>query len=203
MNYDPKKFTVNWEEQWALFAESFSEGKAHIDLSRFGGASTLLLLPGPGFGDLSHPTTYLMLKMMQNRVQNLPVLDIGTGSGILSLAALLLGASSAIGLDIDPEALAHARTNAKLNHLKARFVKALPKSVPASNICLINMILSEQKVALSQIQHYNRLSKLWIVSGILAEQKEKYLRLASAWGWEVQEEHKRKGWLGWVFTCSN
>ena len=199
MTYDPKKFTVNWEEQWALFAESFWEGKAHIDLSQFGGASTLLLLPGPGFGDLSHPTTYLMLKMMQNRVQNLPVLDIGTGSGILSLAALLLGASSAIGLDIDPEALAHARTNAKLNHLKARFVKALPKSVPASNICLINMILSEQKIALSQIEHYNRLSKMWIVSGILAEQKEKYLRLTRSWGWEVKEEHRKKGWLGWVF----
>ena len=91
MTYDPKKFTVNWEEQWALFAESSFDGKAHIDLSQFGGASTLLLLPGPGFGDLSHPTTYLMLKMMQNRVQNLPVLDIGTGSGILALAALSLG----------------------------------------------------------------------------------------------------------------
>jgi ribosomal protein L11 methyltransferase len=202
MNKNSKKFTVDWEEQWALFAESFSDGKAHIDLSKFGGASTLLLLPGPGFGDLSHPTTYLMLKMMQSQVQNFSVLDIGTGSGILALASLLLGASSAIGLDIDPDALKHARKNAKLNFLKAHFTKSLPRMVPPSNICLINMILSEQKIALRDIQQYNHLSKLWIASGILAEQKEKYLQLTKSWGWQVKEEHQKDDWLGWIFQLA-
>ena len=52
-----EKSTVNWEDQWALFAEDFKEGKAHINLSPFGVEKTLLLTPGAGFGDLSHPTT--------------------------------------------------------------------------------------------------------------------------------------------------
>lgn len=196
---EEKESTIDWEEQWSLFAEGFAEGKAHIDLAKFGGTSTLLLLPGPGFGDLSHPTTYLMLEMMQSHIRGQAVLDIGTGSGILALAALLLGASSAIGIDIDDQALLHARTNAEANHLKARFQKTLPRHTPPS-IVLINMIFPEQKQALRRIERYNKLAKLWIVSGILAEQKEEYLEQTRTWGWKIQEEHQKGEWLGWVFT---
>ena len=191
---------VDWEEQWALFAENFSEGKAHINLSRFGKEKTLLLTAGPGFGDLSHPTTALMLEMMQGRVENESILDIGTGSGILSLAALLLGASSAIGIDIASDALNHARLNAKANQLKARFVKTLPKDAPPSNICLLNMIFPEQKTALRSIDKYNQLAKLWITSGILQEQKNTYLEWTNSCGWHLEEEHQKEQWLGFIFT---
>lgn len=200
---EEKRGDVDWEEQWALFAENFSEGRAHINLERFGKNATLLLLPGAGFGDLSHPTTYLCLNMMQKYVKEKPILDIGTGSGILALAALLLGASSAIGIDIDEKALKHAKQNALENHLKARFLKSLPANVPPSNITLINMILPEQKRALRRIARYNALTSLWIVSGILVEQKEEYLKLTKQWGWEVKEEHMREGWLGWVFNLKS
>ncbi|HAB99915.1 MAG TPA: hypothetical protein DCE71_08850, partial [Parachlamydiales bacterium] len=191
---------VDCEEQWALFAENFSEGKAHINLSRFGKEKTLLLTAGPGFGDLSHPTTALMLEMMQGRVENESILDIGTGSGILSLAALLLGASSAIGIDIASDALNHARLNAKANQLKARFVKTLPKDAPPSNICLLNMIFPEQKTALRSIDKYNQLAKLWITSGILQEQKNTYLEWTNSCGWHLEEEHQKEQWLGFIFT---
>ncbi|MBS0624604.1 MAG: 50S ribosomal protein L11 methyltransferase [Verrucomicrobia bacterium] len=196
---EEKQGEVDWTEQWSLFAEGFSDGKAHIDLARFGGSSTLQLLPGPGFGDLSHPTTHLMLEMMQGRVKNHPVLDIGTGSGILALAALLLGADSAIGLDIDGPALEHAKQNAKLNHLKARFLKSLPASTPTGQVTLINMIFPEQKSALRRIEKYNSLTRLWIASGILKEQKKEYLQQTREWGWEVLQEFEREEWLGWVF----
>lgn len=184
---------INWEEQWAFFAENFYDGKAHIDL----GEKTLLLLPGPGFGDLSHPTTALMLEMMKTHVTGESVLDIGTGSGILTLAALLLGARFAHGIDIDPDALLHAEKNNVLNGLEARFSKTLPNKLPPS-IVLMNMILSEQRLAFSS--RANQAAKLWITSGILATQATEYLAQASDWGWELHSTHRRSDWLGFVFN---
>ena len=192
---------VNWEEQWELFAENYHDGKAHIDLSRFGKKKTLLLLPGPGFGDLSHPTTSLMLRMLQPYADAAKIIDIGTGSGILSLAALLLGAQSAIGIDIDLAALAHARKNNRLNHLNARFAKRLPKSLGHSNILLMNMILSEQRMI--DIPKLNPVAKLWIVSGILASQKDIYLQQAASWDWQPISEYQEGDWMGWIFTTGS
>ncbi|MCC6127884.1 MAG: 50S ribosomal protein L11 methyltransferase, partial [Chlamydiae bacterium] len=191
---------VDWEEQWSLFAENFVQGKAEIDLSRFGKKAILSLLPGPGFGDLSHPTTALMLEMMQERVEGEAILDIGTGSGILALSALLLGASSAIGLDIDAAVLGHARQNAKLNHLRAHFAKKLPTDLSGPHVCLLNMIFPEQLIALRFLHKYKPLAKLWITSGILQNQKTAYLEQTKRWGWKLEEERQKEQWLGFVFN---
>ena len=190
------KFFVSWEDQWAQFAQGFRDGKAHIDLKPFGGTSTLRLVPGPGFGDLSHPTTYVMLELMQGRIKGKNILDIGCGSGILTLAALLLGATTATGIDIDPDALTHAHENAQLNHLTAFFSKDLPSS---GEIVLMNMILPEQKIVMQQRPK----GELWIVSGILPQQQETYLGLAKAWNWNLVQKKEREGWLGMVFKGSH
>lgn len=190
---------VDWHEQWELFAEDFREGRAHIDLSRFGKPKTLLLMPGAGFGDLSHPTTYLMLEMMQGRVEGNRVVDIGTGSGILALAALMLGSTSAIGIDIDEEALVHAQKNAAINGLEeqAQFSKKLPRQIGEENIFLMNMIFPEQKEF--KPEKLNRHAKIWIVSGILEEQEQEYLAQTVKWGWRPVSRHSKAEWLGWIF----
>ena len=72
-----------WDQQWELFAPQFKEGKAHIDLTDYGVCKTLQLYPGPGFGDLSHPTTRLVLQLMKPHLQQRLAIDIGCGSGIL------------------------------------------------------------------------------------------------------------------------
>lgn len=197
-----EKAEVNWEDQWALFAQDFKEGKAHINLSPFGADKTLLLLPGAGFGDLSHPTTHLMLEMMQGLVSHETVVDIGSGSGILTLAAVLLGAKLGIGIDIDKEAVFHAKKNAKLNNLSSRtkFSKTLPKSLPQNAIFLMNMILPEQREF--NPSRLNPYAKTWIVSGILASQKKEYLKQAKEWGWKVTQEYARLDWCGWTFVPS-
>jgi ribosomal protein L11 methyltransferase len=191
---------VNWEEQWALFAENFHDGMAHIDLKKFGGKKTLLLKPGPGFGDLSHPTTYLMLQLLQKYVQEHSVIDIGCGSGILSLAALLLGAHSALGIDIDKEAVSHAKKNQALNDLSARFATRLPRKLKKGNLGLMNMILSEQEIVMQDHLRLNGLMRLWITSGILVKQRKKYLEKTKEWGWKLVEEATRGEWLGMVFA---
>lgn len=195
---------VDWEAQWELFAENFYDGKAHIDLSqfsdKFGGTSELLLLPGPGFGDLSHPTTHLMLQLMQGKVTGQRILDIGCGSGILSLAALQLGAASAMGIDIDPEAIQHAQKNAELNQLEAEFRLTIPDV--GNQVLLMNMILPEQKIVMQQGDLLNRAAKTWITSGILATQRNEYYALTKQWGWTLKKELQRGEWLGIIFEMT-
>ena len=190
---------VDWETQWASHAQNFYQGLAHIDLTPFGANQTLLLSPGPGFGDLSHPTTYLMLYLMKDRVKNESILDIGSGSGILTLAALFLKASSARGIDIDHEAILHAQKNAKLNHLEAQFGTTLPSKNSSYFVCLMNMILPEQIIVMNEHPSLIHLSKYWITSGILKSQRKKYLKLTSSWGWDLIDESEKEGWLGFIF----
>lgn len=192
---ESKEADIDWSEQWSQFAQDFHDGKAHIDLTPYGAPSTLLLHPGPGFGDLSHPTTRLMLELMQDRIRGQSVLDIGCGSGILTLAALKLGAASALGIDIDPAALNHARENNQLNQLFAQFSRRTPKS-HTHGITLMNMILPEQKMVMSK---YVPQPNLWIVSGILAEQRSDYLKLVKNWSWNLVEERGKSDWMGFVF----
>jgi len=72
--------------------------------------------PGTGFGTGGHETTQLCLRQLEKRIRpGDRVLDVGSGSGVLSIAAVLLGASRATGIDVDPETIGNARENARLN----------------------------------------------------------------------------------------
>lgn len=142
--------------------------------------------PGPGFGNLSHPTTRLMLQMMPREIDT-PVIDVGCGSGVLSLAAKLSGAPSVIGVDIDEGAIIHAQENAKLNALDCQFTKQLSQ-VPKNPLILMNMISSEQKLAwaaLPRIEGY-----ILILSGIPKEEVAPLPHYG-----EVVEKNELEGWL--------
>lgn len=77
--------------------------------------------PGTGFGTGGHETTRLCLRQLEKRVRpGDRVLDVGSGSGVLAIASVLLGASRATGIDIDPETLGNARENARLNGVADR-----------------------------------------------------------------------------------
>jgi len=85
---------------------------------------TIRLADGPAFGTGLHPTTALCVEILQDLVDDATIdsmLDVGTGSGILALAALRLGVARATGLDIEAAALAVATENARLNGLEDRF----------------------------------------------------------------------------------
>ena len=80
---------------------------------------TILIRPGQGFGTGSHPTTQSLLRWLEADPGE-RVLDVGCGSGVLAIAALLLGARFAVGVDVDPDAIANADENRRLNGVAAR-----------------------------------------------------------------------------------
>ena len=96
-------------------------------------AVNIRLDPGLAFGTGSHPTTRACLRWLERHVvRGARVLDYGCGSGILAVAAMKLGAGDALGVDIDPEAVAAARANAERNDAAARFLDShAPFDFPA------------------------------------------------------------------------
>lgn len=197
---------IDWQKQWADFSPQFRDGQAHIDLKALGGP-VLLLKPGKGFGDLSHPTTRLVLALMAQHVKDKIVFDIGCGSGILSVAALLLGAKRALGIDIDNEAVKHSEENAKLNQVDAMALFSTqlnPSCVPNEPfIILMNMIQTEQMTAWQSLKPLHSKDSLIIASGVLSSERDPYLKLTQLWGWSLAEEKEEEGWLGFVFSSGS
>lgn len=187
-----------WTSQWELFSPNFKDGKAHIDLSPYNCDKTLQLIPGPGFGDFSHPTTRLTLKLMAPHIRNHHVIDIGCGSGILSLAATALGAKSVYGYDIDPDAISHAEQNGRLNHYPITFALMPPPKIPSNSILLMNMISSEQAQAWETFLPSLTTPARLFTSGVL--DKEPYLLWARKNNWSLVRSLKEESW--WAFEFS-
>jgi ribosomal protein L11 methyltransferase len=109
-------------------------------------AVNLMLDPGLAFGTGTHPTTALCLRWLdrlarEHAIESYSVLDYGCGSGILAIAAMLLGAPHAVGVDIDPQAIRASIDNAQRNQVTAQFsaVEDLPKSA-TFEIVLANIL---------------------------------------------------------------
>ena len=116
----------DWTEAWKAGYEPQRIGRlvitpSWVDPPTDRGAVLLRLDPGMAFGTGLHPTTRACLLMLQE-VKPLPdhVLDVGSGSGILGIAALALGAGTVDAIDMDPEATAATAANARINHVADR-----------------------------------------------------------------------------------
>ncbi|KAM7492567.1 hypothetical protein LguiA_035488 [Lonicera macranthoides] len=105
-------------------------------------ATNIILNPGLAFGTGDHPTTKLCLLLLHSLIKGGELfLDYGTGSGILAIAALKLGASLSVGLDIDPQAITSARQNASLNNIKPEMLQL--HLVPSKNDPSLTGLMTE------------------------------------------------------------
>ena len=143
-------------------------------------AVNLLLDPGLAFGTGTHPTTALCLKWLDQYMrEGLEVIDFGCGSGILAIAALLLGAKQVVGTDIDNQALEASIDNAKRNRIEdERFHVYLPENMPniTADIVLANILAGPLVELASKLADLTRFGGWVCLSGILEEQAEEVRR---------------------------
>jgi ribosomal protein L11 methyltransferase len=139
-------------------------------------AVNLMLDPGLAFGTGTHPTTALCLRWLDQLAQEhdlstCSVLDYGCGSGILAIAAMLLGAPQATGVDIDPQAIRASVDNAQRNHVNAQFsaVEDLP-STATFEIVVAN-ILAQPLIDLApRLMQHLKLGGFFALSGLIRSQ---------------------------------
>jgi len=148
-------------------------------------AVNLLLDPGLAFGTGTHPTTFQCLQWLSEQtLDGQTAVDYGCGSGILGIAALLLGASSVIGVDIDPQALLASRDNALRNQLDpARFPVFLPKDAPTEprDLMLANILAGPLAELSQSLAEQTKLSGKLCLSGILNTQAEAVMSAYRRW----------------------
>ena len=161
----------------------------------------LTLNPGPAFGTGTHPSTHLCLLMLIQcaaHYQGGRLLDIGCGSGILSLAALQLGWQSAVGVDIDAQAIAVATHNAALNGLQDR-VQWLHGSwniVTGQFPCITaNVYLGPLVEMLPPVTRHLAPGGTILLSGLLASQEATMRTSVQNAGLAVQARRVEEGWV--------
>lgn len=161
-------------------------------------AVNLLLDPGLAFGTGTHPTTALCLEWLDGQdLADCEVLDFGCGSGILAIAALLLGARQAVGTDIDPQALEASRDNALRNGIDpARFPVYLPADLPVkpAELVVANILAGPLVSLAPQITSLVAPGGRLALSGILAEQAEE-VRTAYADAFDLDPTAEKDGWV--------
>jgi ribosomal protein L11 methyltransferase len=137
----------------------------------------LILDPGLAFGTGTHPTTALCLEWLaSHELAGKTVIDYGCGSGILAIAALLLGAKMVYAVDIDPQAITATECNAAKNNVQDKIVCCLPEQFKSTNVqgdvVLANILAKPLIDMVGQIAGLVVSNGQLVLSGILAEQAD-------------------------------
>ena len=159
-----------------------------------GNAVNLQLDPGLAFGTGSHPTTRLCLKWLDTQLKGgESVLDYGCGSGILTIAALKLGAGSAVGVDIDEQAICASNDNAAQNNVQAHFY--LPDGLPQGqfDVVVANILANPLRMLGEMLAARTKQGGRIVLSGLLAEQSEELGEIYSQW-FDIEPAETEEGW---------
>ena len=221
----------NWMEAWKQHYKPILIGQRLVILPAWMDSPdpnrvAIRIDPGMAFGTGTHPTTQLCLELMErailsirdsengnrgatndSRISNneFRVIDIGCGSGILSIAALKLGAKSALGVDIDPSSIKNARENADINHVGEELIlgvgsvqeildgKSAFRKAPlvVANI-LAPVIIRLFDAGLAELVEQNGVI---ILSGVLQEQAQAVIEAGQAKGLGLNERKQMGDWV--------
>jgi ribosomal protein L11 methyltransferase len=170
------------------------------------GACPILRIPaGAAFGTGEHATTAMSLRMLERLTRSLPagwrMLDAGTGSGILALAAARFGAGEVVAIDNDPSAIATANANARANRISGvRFVIGDVKQTWHGRFNLITANLYSELLGRLLPQFRQSLARAGrlILSGILRPQESELIRALQTAGFRIEESRRRGKWVALV-----
>lgn len=160
--------------------------------------------PGAAFGTGKHPTTTMCVKGLEKYIDNekSSVLDVGCGSGILSIAAALLGAKDVFGVDIDPIAVTVSAENVEMNGLSDIIKVAegdLTKGLDyKADIVVANLMADLVKMLSKDVKRHLKEGGYYISSGILEEKKDSVIEAIEECGFEIVEIFAEDEWVAIV-----
>lgn len=208
----------DWANNWKQYFKPFKVGEKLVikpsweDYDNADNRVILEIDPASSFGTGKHHTTRLCLELLEknlNKGDNL--LDMGCGSGILSIGAMLLGAGSAVGVDIEENAAATALENAEKNHIspdvyKTYYGNILSDEKLASEIDRKYDIITANIVADVIIEmkdyfvKYLKKGGILIISGIIEERMDEVIAAVESAGFSNPEPYVKEGWAAVKFT---
>ena len=220
--YAPLRLTMDnvadadWENNWKQFYKPMEIGDRLLVVPEWEQASdpqriTLRLNPGLTFGTGSHATTRLCLRALDAHIHGGErVLDLGCGSGILSIAALCLGAAEAFACDIDDKCVDVAYENAAINGIgKDRYTvrwgnvvtdRALQGEFGGEYDIVVANIVADVIIGISpQVRPFLKKGGLFLCSGIIDTRAEEVADRLRQDGWEIRETNTSEGWYS--FLC--
>lgn len=205
----------DWENNWKQFYKPMEIGSRLLVVPEWEEAADaervkLVLNPGLTFGTGSHATTRLCLQALDTHIHGGErVLDLGCGSGILSIAALRLGAASAFACDIDEKCVDVAYENAALNGIgRDRYTvrwgdvltdTALRQEMGSGyDLVVANIVADVIKGLSPHVRPFLKPGGLFLCSGIIDDRAQEVLQRLKDDGWDVIEQRSSEGWFSYL-----
>ena len=205
----------DWENNWKKFYKPMEIGERLLVIPAWeqadpGQRVTLTLNPGLTFGTGSHATTRLCLTALEETIHGGErVLDLGCGSGILSIAALRLGAEHAFACDIDEKCVEVAYENAALNGIdRSRYTvrwgdvlsdQQLKAEIGGGYDMVVANIVADVIIGLSgQVRPFLKEGGLFLCSGIIDDRAEEVARHLREAGWDILRTRQSEGWFSYL-----
>ena len=212
---------ADWENNWKQYYKPMEIGERLLVIpeweqenvkgqAKYAGKVPLILEPGLTFGTGSHATTRLCLTALEKHVRGgETVLDLGCGSGILSIAALLLGADRAVACDIDEKCMDVAYENAALNGVgRDRYTvrwgdvvtdRALRRELGGPyDVVVANIVADVIKALASTVRPLVREGGIFLCSGIIDDRAEEVAQCLRDNGWTIAETRSSEGWFSYL-----
>ena len=206
----------DWENNWKRFYKPMEIGERLLvvpewETAEADGRVRLILNPGLTFGTGSHATTRLCLTALDRLIRGgEKVLDLGCGSGILSIAALLLGAERAFACDVDPTCVKVAGENAARNGVaRERYTvragdvtadRELAREFGGDYDVIAANIVADVIIALApRVRPLLKPGGAFLCSGVIDERADEVRRALCAAGWTIGETSSSEGWF--AFLC--
>ncbi|MDO5037061.1 MAG: 50S ribosomal protein L11 methyltransferase [Tissierellia bacterium] len=199
----------DWANNWKKYYkpidlnESLALVPSWEDYEPKEGQEVLYIDPGMAFGSGTHETTYMCMEEVYDLVQEGDrVIDIGCGSGILSLVALKKGAQEALGVDIDPVCITASRNNSRLNGLEDRFKlfegNLLDVVEGEAQVIVSNIVAEIIVTMIGDLRDHLKLGGYFITSGIILDKKDLVVSELENQGFEVLRERTKGEWVALV-----
>lgn len=208
----------DWANNWKQYFKPVTVGEKLVikpsweDYSGDGNRIILEIDPASSFGTGQHHTTRLCLELLEKSLSDgNSVLDMGCGSGILSIGAVLLGAGNAVAVDIDENSAVTAAENAEKNHIPNEKYKTyfgniltdekLADRIDAKYDVITANIVADVLIAMkNHFARYLRENGVLIVSGIITERMDEVIDAIVSAGFEKTEVNTKEGWAAVKFV---